>query len=245
VKTGYALPAAVLLTTLLTVGCASTSAPVVSTSVPTPVPHTPTPQTGKIFEGLPDQIDAQQQYVIYLHGRIIEDEGTRPVSPIYGVYEYEETLQALAQAGLQVIAEVRPPNTDVEQYADRVVSQVNALLDAGVPAEHITVMGFSKGGWIAILTSTRLRNEQVNFVLLAICGEWLFESPGMNMSGRVLSVYEISDDYGGSCRSLIEVSTGVSDFEEMALSTGRQHGAFYTADPLWLDRVTTWILAAS
>jgi hypothetical protein len=242
--TRYTLLVAALLAALFTAGCASVSTPLVATSVPTPVPDTPTAQAGQIFQGLPDQIDAQQRYVIYLHGRIIEDEGTRPVSPVYGVYEYEETLSTLTQAGLQVIAEVRPPDTDVEQYAARVADQVHALLDAGVPAEHITVIGFSKGGWIAILTSTHLRNEHVNFVLLAICGEELFELPGMNMSGRVLSIYETSDEYGGSCRSLIEVSTGISDFEEMALSTGKQHGAFYTADPAWLDPVTEWILAA-
>ena len=110
----------------------------------------------------------------------------------------------------------------------------------------VTVMGFSKGGAIAILASSRLRNERVNFVLLAICGggEWAFERSGVDLSGRVLSIYETSDDYGQSCRSLVEAFTGVSDFEEIALSTGKQHGAFYAADSLWLDPVTEWILAA-
>jgi hypothetical protein len=240
----YILPAAALLAALLAAGCASVSAPMVSTGEPTPVPDTPTPQTGQVFQGLPDQIDAQQRYVIYLHGRIIEDEGTRPVSPVYGVYEYEETLHTLAQAGLQVIAEVRPPDTDAEQYAAKVADQVNTLLDAGVPAESLTVIGFSKGGAIAIRASSLLKNERVNFVLLAICGEWVFEWPGVDLSGRVLSIYETSDEYGKSCRSLAEASSGVSSFEEIALSTGRQHGAFYAADPLWLDPVTEWILAA-
>jgi hypothetical protein len=241
--TKYALSAAALLVALLIVGCTSVPTPVASTGVPTPVPDTPTPQEGQIFQSFPDQIDAQQRYVIYLHGRIIEDEGPHAISPTYGAYEYEEILSALAQGGLQVIAEVRPPNTDSQHYAARVVDQVNALLEAGVPAEHITVIGFSKGGGIAIYTSSLLRNERVNFVLLAICGEEIFGLPGINLSGRVLSIYETSDDFG-SCRPLAEASTGVSSFEEIALSTGRQHGAFYTADPLWLDPVIEWTLAA-
>jgi hypothetical protein len=59
----------------------------------------------------------------------------------------------------------------------------------------------------------------------------------------VLSIYETSDDLGRSCRSLAEASTSVSSFEEIALSTGRQHGAFYAADPAWLDPVIEWILS--
>ena len=230
------IPPCTALLAALSITACITSTPATSTG-------DPTAEEGAIFQSLPDPIDAQQRYVIYLHGRIIEDEGTRPVSPVYGVYEYEETLDALAQAGLQVIAEVRPPNTEAEQYAIRVADQVNTLLDAGVPAEHITVIGFSKGGGIAILTSSRLQNERVNFVLLAICGEWVFEWPGVDLSGRVLSIYETSDDLGRSCRSLAEASTGVSSFEEIALSTGRQHGAFYAADPAWLDPVIEWILS--
>lgn len=237
------LPAAALLAALLTAGCASVPTPLISTDVPTPVPGTPTAQEGQVFQSFPSQIDAQRRYVIYLHGRIIEDEGTHAVSPVYGAYEYEEILSALAQAGVGVIAEVRPPNTDSQQYAARVADQVNALLEAGVPAEHITVIGFSKGAGIAIFTSSLLRNERVNFVLLAICGDEVFDLSDINLSGRVLSIYETSDAFG-SCRPLAEVSTGVSSFEEIALSTGRQHGAFYTADPTWLDPVTEWILAA-
>lgn len=205
----------------------------------------PSAQAGQIFQGVPDQIDPQQRYVIYLHGRIIEDEGTHPVSPVYGVYEYEEILDSLADAGLQVIAEVRPPDTDAEEYAIRVADQVNSLLDAGVPAKHITVIGFSKGGGIAIFTSSLLKNERVNFVLMAICGEWVFDWPDVDLSGRVLSIYETSDELGGSCRPLAEVSTGVSGFEEITLSTGKQHGAFFAADPAWLDPVTDWIFSAS
>ncbi len=235
------LPAAALLTALLIAGCASVPTPVISTDAPTP---TATTQVGQVFQGLPGRVDAQQRYAIYLHGRIIEVEGTRPVSPVYGVYEYEKILSALAQSGLQVIAEVRPSDTEAEQFAVRVADQVNALLDASVPAEHITVVGFSKGGGIAIFTSSLLKNGQVNFVLLAICGEWVFEWPGVDLSGRVLSIYETSDELGKSCRSLAESSTGVTSFKEIALSTGRQHGAFYAADPLWLDPVIEWILAA-
>jgi hypothetical protein len=239
----YTFLFAAVAAALAIAGCAA-PAQVTASGDPTPAPTIPPTPEGQIFPSFPDRIDPQQRYAIYLHGRIIEEEGTRPVSPVYGVYEYDEILNTLANAGLQVIAEARPSGTDAEQYAIRVADQVTTLMDAGVPAEHITVIGFSKGGAIAIFTSALLETTRVNFVLLAICGEWTSGLTDVALSGRVLSIYETSDELGGSCRSLAEASTGIASFEEIVLSTGRQHGAFYAADPAWLEPVTEWILAA-
>ena len=101
----------------------------------------------------PQAIDPEARYLIYLHGRIIEDEGPEAVSPEFGPYEFHATLEYLAAAGSMVIAEVRAPNTDADAYARRVVEQVNTLIERNVPPENITVVGFSKGGAIAIVTS--------------------------------------------------------------------------------------------
>ena len=106
---------------------------------------------GSIHRAFPEEIDPGARYVIYLHGRIIEDEGVRPTHPQFGVYEYEAILEKLAGHGLQVIAEVRPPGANGAEYARRTAQQVRDLIVAGVPEDHITVMGFSKGGGIAIL----------------------------------------------------------------------------------------------
>jgi len=88
---------------------------------------------GRVLRSLPDKIDPRQDYLIYLHGRIIEEEGVRPTSPQFGVYEYEKILADFAKRGFVVISEPRPRNTDVGAYADKVVGQVRTLLRAGVP----------------------------------------------------------------------------------------------------------------
>jgi hypothetical protein len=185
--------------------------------------------------------DQNARYIIYLHGKILEDEGLDAVHPEHGRYEYLETLSYLASTGGQIISEIRPAETYAYEYAETVTGWITRLLDAGVPPQNISVVGFSKGAFIALLVSDMLENPHVNFVVIAICGDWILLETDIRLSGRVLSLFETSDDYGGSCRGLVERSPGVSDFEEISHSTGEGHGAFYQAEPFWLDDVVGWI----
>jgi hypothetical protein len=166
---------------------------------------TATAQRGLILDKVPEHPDRGARYVIYLHGRIIEDKGPRPTHEVWGVYEYRKILETLASAGT-VISEQRRSGTDVDQFAEHVAGQVRALIAAGVPAEHITVIGFSKGGGIAIRTSARLKNDKVNFVFLAACGDGDFSGINLDMRGRILSIYEASDEVGRSCAQLFAKS---------------------------------------
>jgi hypothetical protein len=200
---------------------------------------------GAIYNTLPQDINPDGQYVFYIHGKIIEDEGINAVSPQYGPYEVNEILQYLSEAGFNVIAEIRSGPTDVDTYSDRLASQVKSLIATGVPSHHITVVGFSKGAAITILTSAKLDNPDLNFVLIAICGEDTNSTTAARLSGRILSLYEKSDDYGASCRKLAQESPGVTQFDEIEFSTGKQHGAFYAADPTWLDPMIEWIRKAN
>ena len=56
---------------------------------------------------------------------------------------------------------------------------------AGRSRRAITVAGFSKGGWIAILASSRLQNPDLSFVFMGACGPWAF-GPDLHVSGRML-----------------------------------------------------------
>ena len=47
---------------------------------------------------------AESRYVIYLHGRIVEDSGSRrPTDPAFGTYEYDAILDSLGGAGFVVL----------------------------------------------------------------------------------------------------------------------------------------------
>ena len=221
---------------------AKTMAVDVTPTSPVELPDDSTPAADlSVKYSFPDKIEPEGRYLLYLHGKIIENEGVYAVSPEYGPYEYEETLGYFADAGFNVISEVRSANTDAYVYSDRVVSQINSLIEQGVPGENITVVGFSKGGWIAISTSSKLRNPRVNFVLIAICGDEINKTPRFSLAGRILSLYEKSDEYGSTCKPLVERSRNVTGFEEIEFTTGLRHGAFYAADPTWLEPLISWL----
>ena len=188
-----------------------------------------------------DTFDRNLRYIFYLHGKILEDEGLDAVHPEHGRYEYLETLAYLASDGNQIISEVRPAGTDSYKYAETVAGWVTRLLDADVPSQNISVVGFSKGAFITLLVSDMLEDPQINFIAIAICGDWILFETDIRLSGRVLSLFETSDDFGGSCQKLIDRSPGISDFEEISYSTGEGHGAFYQADSFWLEDVLNWI----
>ena len=200
----------------------------------------PTVSARRILTGVPAEIDPDARYLFYLHGAIIEREGIRPIHPKFGIYEYQKILEVFAGHGLVVISEARPAGTDGAVYAEKVANQVRALLAAGVPPKKITVVGFSKGGGIAITASSILSEERLNFVFMGVCGPWLNKRPELAPKGRLLAIREASDDLVGSCDALFGRVAGEGEREEIILELGGGHGAFYRPRPEWVDPVVEW-----
>ena len=186
------------------------------------------------------QAQAAPRYVIYLHGKIVEEAGRRPTDPAFGVYEYDAILDSLRHSGFVVLSEQRPPRTDSDSFATQVVQQVDSLLRLGASPQAITVIGFSKGGWIAILASSRLHNPAISFVFMGACGPWAFERPDLHVSGRLLSLYETSDSLGVSCAPLFARRSTGTQAREIALTLGLGHGTFFQPRPAWLAPVVAW-----
>jgi predicted esterase len=197
---------------------------------------------GRVLRNLPETIDPRQDYLIYLHGRIIEEEGLRPTSPRFGVYEYEKILEAFAGQGFVVISEPRPRDADVGVWADKVAGQVRALRQAGVPPQRITVVGFSKGAGIALLAASTLEEPKVNFVILAGCSAWPSAAEEA-LQGRILSMVDASDDAATTCQKTFDQAKGPLVHEEVVLKLGTGHGAFYRPGD-WLGQVAKWVKQA-
>ena len=189
----------------------------------------------------PPEVPARDaRYLFYLHGRIIEDQGPAGVSPRFGRYDYPGILAAFRARGFEVRSEVRPADTDVNAYAARVAGEIEALVARGVPPSHITVVGASKGAVITALVSTRLARPGVRYVLLANCNDWLIRTHDPNLTGEVLSIYEASDEFGGTCRPLADRSPRLQRFEEVRLETGLGHGMVYRPLPAWVEPAAAW-----
>ncbi|HEV2853785.1 MAG TPA: alpha/beta hydrolase [Thermoanaerobaculia bacterium] len=198
-------------------------------------------QPGAIHHGVPERLDPGKRYVIYLHGRIVEEKGTRPTHERWGIYEYQKILDTLAAPGFTVISEQRRLGTDMDRFAEHVAQQVKKLMAGGVPADHVTVIGFSKGGGIAIRTSALLKNDKVNFVFLAACGDGDFSGTDIDIRGRILSVHEASDEMGRSCVQLFAKSKSTGKHAEVKIATGEGHGAFFRPRREWTAPVLAWV----
>ncbi len=208
--------------------------------------NTVTASERPIFSSIPDTLNPRAHYVFYLHGQIIETQGRRPTHPRFGVYEYDQILQTFADSGLVVISEARPPRTAVMAYARKVVSQIDTLLQKGIPASHISVVGASKGAAIAGFVSALLKHPEVRFVLLAICNKRMVANWTQQAGpfyGKVLYIFERSDRIGRSCKPFLPrlKSPGLTIFKEIELNTGLQHGFLYRPLPEWVIPTLQWI----
>jgi hypothetical protein len=215
---------------IIVCGCAAEDSPAAS-------------ESRLIYAEMPGEIDPSDRYLFYLHGRIIEEKGVRPTHPRFGVYEYEKILEAFADRGFVVISEVRPSGADVASWAGRVANQVRRLIDGGVPPDHVTVVGFSKGGVIAIFASSELANDQLNFVFMGACGPWIKGQPDLVPRGRLLALRDSTDDLVGPCAPLFARGGDGGIQREVVTDLGGGHGAYYRPHSAWVDEVTAWGLA--
>jgi hypothetical protein len=193
---------------------------------------------GVVWGDVPQKIDTKARYLFYLHGKIVE-QGIRPTSEKFGVYEYEQILDTFRQSGFVVISEQRKKDTDVEQYAAKVAVQVRRLLRAGVPPRHVTVVGASQGSWMAMLASTYLENRDLNFVLIAACSAEDAFLRMVNLHGNVLSIYERSD-LAQSCEKFRADATGLGEYREVEVNTGLRHGFLYRPLKEWVEPTLAW-----
>lgn len=185
------------------------------------------------------RVGNKPKYLFYLHGKIVEDQGVKAVHERFGAYEYEKIIDGFRNEGFDVISEARPKETDVERYAEKTAGQIRQLLKDGTPPENITVVGASKGAFIAMLTSTYLKNRDVNFVIIAGCGADKGFLKLVNLHGNILSIYEKSD-VAKSCREFFDDAKGLNKQKEVALETGLAHGFLYHPMREWLIPTLDW-----
>jgi len=192
----------------------------------------------------PNEFSEATRYALYFHGRLIEDHGLPAVSPEHGPYEYEAILDRLTQAGFTVLSEIRGSNANVNEHAERAVARVDSLLRTGVPPDHITLVGASKGAYIAALTSHLARNPELNVVLLAGCSAetvaYMREN-GIDLYGDVLAIRDIVDtEAAGPCADVFAFSDGVCRGEDLVVKLGVGHGLIFRPYDEWVQPTTVW-----
>ncbi len=90
-----------------------------------------------------------------------------------------------------------------------------------------------------MVASTRLKNKNVNFVIIASCGVNREFLNLINLYGKVLSIYEKSDTTG-NCKAVFDDAEGLNKRKEVMLETGLAHGFLYRPMREWLIPTLDW-----
>ena len=187
------------------------------------------------------------RHLIYLHGRIVQDQqSARPRHPEWGYYELEKILETFRERGFVVTGGIRPKNASVSESADRVVDRVRGLVASGVPRSRITIVGGSMGAAIALLASVRLQDPGLDFCVLGACLSQsvplLVAEHGRKPAGRFLAFRETSDETSEPCPAWSDDPAGRTTLvvREIVLHTGQSHGFLYRPLPEWVEPFVEW-----
>lgn len=184
----------------------------------------------------------QDRHVFYLHGMIIETQGIHAVSEEFGAYEYGQILDSLQATGAIVHSEVRTNSTDFDAFCVKVSGQIDSLVHTGTNPAHITVIGASKGGMMAMNIS-HLNSQPVNYILLGAASPYSETTFSFPLNGHILGIYESSDIIAPNNYDFwAEMSAQAESFEQLQLNTGLGHGFFYRPIAEWLEPAKAVIL---
>lgn len=197
---------------------------------------TPLPAlAGAIHKDVPEKVDPNKRYLIYLHGAWPESHALSEPHPKRGKFEYEKILAELAARDFEVISELRHEKTNPRKYArERVMPQIKSLID--------------KGGGMVLTLLSLAKQPEVNFVNLAGCGKGqhrkaydsVVANDAAKMQGRMLSLYDQAETIAGTCKEAADLATRMKMTEEI-LKIGKGHASFYSPHPAWLDRISSWV----
>ncbi|SEL52473.1 hypothetical protein SAMN04487910_2719 [Aquimarina amphilecti] len=182
------------------------------------------------------------RYIFFLHNRFLEEHDLDELHPEFGRTEYNEIIDEFKKNGLKVISEKRNGNVNAREYSVGIVNQIDSLIKIGVGPKRITVIGTSKGGYIAQYVSTLSNNQDLNFVFIASFRNSDIENiPEINYCGNVLTIYEKSDSFGVSALERKKTSRcEIKHFKEIELNTGMGHGFLFKPLKEWINPSVKW-----
>lgn len=116
------------------------------------------------------------------------------------------------------------------------------LTKTGIEPQKISVIGTSKGGYIAQYVSILANNQNLNFVFIAsFMNNDIQNIPEINYCGNILTIYEKSDPFGASALKRKKTSNcEIKHFKEIELNTGIGHGFLFKPLKKWIEPTIKW-----
>lgn len=182
-----------------------------------------------------------KKHIIFLHNKFLETHTVNDSHPEYGKVELNQIKTKFENAGFNVIINQRTDSITFDSAINKVITQVDSIITIN-NNDSITVIGTSKGGYIAQWVSSRLKNPKINYVFIGCYRDSdLKDHPDINYCGNILSIYETSDSYGVSAIDKIKDSKlTIPNFKEVKLSTGLKHGFLFKALDEWMIPCINW-----
>lgn len=197
-----------------------------------------------IVASVPEDIDPAARYVFYLADEIVTPANPEPRHPDHGVYQYLQIANQLMTRGFVVVT--RPRETTEHPYlvAEDIARQIRRLLDAGVSAANIGILGAGQGAAITVLVTTQLRNPGLQVVVLSLCAEafidfWIAHNE--LLCGNVLSMYARDAKDRGPCHRYLEhcATAEVREHRDLPIAGGT--GFHFRASAEWLLPALEWL----
>ena len=196
-----------------------------------------------VSSSLGEKIAKSERYLFYLHGGVVTVLGDNAINqsvPEWGPYEYLNILDSLRIRGFNVISEKRKVRIDDSVYVNRIVTQIDTLLNSGENARNILVVGASAGSDIALRVSAKLRNDSMKFVIMGGCWPDTYNYYlDLQLHGHFLSIIELTDPHG-TCAAIFNNRHAIKSVREITLQTGLSHGFIYKGYKEWIDPIVKW-----
>jgi hypothetical protein len=162
--------------------------------------------------------------------------------PTFGRVEYNEIITRFEDSGFEVISEKRKENVNTREYALKVVAQIGSLIEHGTNPSSITIIGTSKGGYIAQYVSTLANNPDLNYVFIgSFQNSDIHNIPEINFCGNILTIFEKSDPFSVSAIERKKLSTcTIKNFKEIEVNTGLGHGFLFKPLDVWIEPAIQW-----
>ena len=129
---------------------------------------------------------------------------------------------------------------DDSVYVNKIARQIDTLFKAKVKPQNILVVGASAGSNITIHLSAKLKNEEMNYVVMGGCWPDTYKDyQNIELYGHFLSIIEASDPHG-TCSKIFEGRNNLSSYKEITLYMGLSHGFIYKGHKEWIDPIVKW-----
>lgn len=185
---------------------------------------------------------SEDKVIIYLHGKFLEENEQSSYHPEYGKYEFDSIIEVFKKNGFVVLSPLRNSYLDLDHYSDFIIDKIDSLVLSEYKLKNITIVGASKGGYIAQYVSSKLCEPDINFVFIACYRDSDLNSmSNINYCGNVLNIYDRSDSFGTSAIRRAQLSScPISKFKDLEIHTGLKHGFIFKPRVEWINPTCRW-----